>query len=121
MMMELRFRLLMSLGKSHPKLNAVDGSSLSRFGTALRVDDAPPRGHPIDLAGTDGLMGAQAVAMDDLAFKKIGHRGQIDMGMGTHVHPLARGKDGGAHVVEEDKGAHQAAAGGGKQPPHGKT
>src|SRR4051794_9962018 len=38
---------------------------------ALRMGDAGPGRHPVDFAGTYGLLEAEAVAMGDLAFEQV--------------------------------------------------
>jgi hypothetical protein len=47
-----------------------------------------PGDHPVDRAGFDPLVGAEAVAVVELALVEIGHRGQPDMRMRAHVDAL---------------------------------
>ena len=86
-MREVRGRFLVLLGQRHPDLYAVEFlPPLSEFDIgAFGVNDAAPRGHPVDLAGLDGLHGAKTVSMNDRPGEQIGHRGQTDMRMGPHV------------------------------------
>jgi hypothetical protein len=58
---------LVRLGKRNPDLDTIKiPSLLSQFGIgAFRVHDSPPRGHPVDVAGLDGLNNTQTVAMND--------------------------------------------------------
>ena len=72
---------------------------------AFRVDNAAACGHPVDVAGLDVLHGAQRIAMADAAFEQIGHGGQPDMWMRTHVHALTGGHRHRAYLVEEDERA----------------
>src|SRR5690606_34968616 len=67
-------------------------------------------GHPVDLAGMDRLLGADAVPVHDLAFEQVGDRGQPDVRMRTHVDTArqARFELYRAHVVEKDEGTHHA-------------
>ena len=57
---------------------------------AFRMDDASACGHPVDVAGTDGLNHAQTVTVHQFALEQIGDRGQPDMRMRPHVDALPR-------------------------------
>src|SRR5262245_14398114 len=52
---------------------------------SLGMGDAAPSRHPVDLAGSDRLLHAQAVAMHDLAREQIGHRGKTEMRVRPYV------------------------------------
>jgi hypothetical protein len=49
--------------------------------------DAAPGGHEVQLAGTDHLFAAHAVAVEDLAFDEPCHRLQADVRVRRHPHP----------------------------------
>ncbi|MNC36596.1 hypothetical protein D3C75_851250 [compost metagenome] len=91
-----------------PGLHAVHGPALrllQRVG-AFGMDDAGPGGHPVDLAGTDGLGIAQIVPVHDLALEQIGQGRQADVRMRPHVYGVgARRELGRPHLVQEDEGA----------------
>jgi hypothetical protein len=77
---------LMLFGQRHPGLDAVQMIALApRSLEALRVGDAPPGRHPVDLARADRLFRAHAVAVHDLAREQIGDRRQANMRMRPHV------------------------------------
>src|SRR5262245_16689537 len=113
MVMKFRLRLLVLRGERNPKLDCVKArTSHPQLGrSAFRVDDAPAGCHPIDRAGPDNLLRATAVSMDDLALKDMRHRRQIDVRMRADIYATARRQVRGAHVIEEDEGAHQSAGG----------
>jgi hypothetical protein len=51
--------------------------------------------------------------VNNLPIDQVGHGSEANMGMGSHVKPLARIEHRGAHLVEEDKGAdHSPMLGG---------
>ena len=68
-----------------------------------------PGGHPVHLAGIDGLEAAQAVAMKDLALEQIGDRGQADMGVRANIDAFARAEHRGTHLVPENEGPDHLA------------
>ena len=76
---------------------------------ALRMGDAAPGRHPVDLARPDGDGAAEAVAVHDLAGKQERHGGEPDMRMRAHVEPLAAAELDRAHLVEKDEGSDHAA------------
>src|SRR6185295_13015609 len=96
----------------HPGLQAMQvvarGTQI-RTG-ALRMHDPAARRHPVDVARTNGLHHAEAVAVLDLAFEQISHRGKTDMRVRTHVYPLPRRKSDRPHVIEEDEWPDHAPA-----------
>ena len=100
---------------------ASSGRCALLVGRALRMDDAAPGRHPVDVAGDDFLHRAEAVAMHDRAFEQIGDRGEADVRMRPHVEADAGLKRGRAHVVEEDERADQARRHGRQHAPHGQT
>ena len=60
--------LLVLARQRDPRLDPVNRSALgARLFEPLRVRDAAARDHPVDLAGFDGLLHADAVAVHDLA------------------------------------------------------
>ncbi len=105
MVREAGIDLLLPARQGHPGLDAVQaGALLAHLGRrALGVDDAVAGRHPVDVAGDDGLHAAQAVAVDHAAVEQVGHGGQADMRMRTHVDALAGGEIDRPHVIEEDE------------------
>ncbi|RWA56195.1 hypothetical protein AU476_04380 [Cupriavidus sp. UYMSc13B] len=93
MVEERRLGTLMLLRQCHPGLDAVQtgAGGAHMLGRALRVHDAAPGCHPVDVARADRLVAAQAVAVDDLALEQVGDRGQPDMWMRAHVSAGAGG------------------------------
>src|SRR5262245_20169442 len=72
-MSEGRLDLLVLVRQCDPGLDAVhESADRARLLEALRVRDAAPRDHPVDLVGLDGLLNADAVAMHDLAREQVG-------------------------------------------------
>ena len=64
----MRFFVLLRQGD--PGLDAVYPVALAaRAFEALRVRDTAPSGHPVDFARPNGLLGADTVAVHDLAFE----------------------------------------------------
>ena len=65
--------------------------------------DATARGHPVDLAGVNGLLEAEAVAMRDLAFEQVRHGRKADVRMRAYIDAArnARRKIHRTHVIEE--------------------
>ena len=83
------------------------------------MDDAASGGHAeIDRPRADGLHVAEAVAMDDLAVKQIGDRGEPDVRMRTHIHAVARCHLHGPEMVQEDERPDAAFGAGGQEPAH---
>src|SRR3546814_2419104 len=58
------------------------GGERGRVVEALGMGDAAPRRHPVDLAGADDLLDAEAVAMGKLSVEEIADGRQPDMRMG---------------------------------------
>src|SRR3569623_3075941 len=67
------------------------------------MHDAASRRHPVDLAGPDCQLGAEAVAVHDLAVEQIGHRREPDMGMRSDIESGAGAEFGRAEVIEKDE------------------
>src|SRR5437870_3455189 len=84
---ETRLSVFQSLRHARPELQAVGtaahAAQLRR--RALRMCDAAARGHPVDRARLDVLHRADAVAVHELSFEKVGHRRQPDMRMRTDI------------------------------------
>jgi hypothetical protein len=68
--------LFVCFGQRHPRLNAVNLAAVfpHRF-EAFGMTDAAARSHPVDLARSNHLIAANAVAVDDLAREQIRDRG----------------------------------------------
>src|SRR3546814_1155378 len=107
-MPEPGIRFLTFVRQRHPGLDAVHRTAVGpQLLEALGMGDTPARGHPVDLARPDRLLGADAVAMHDLAIEQVGDRRQTDMRMRTDIGLArqARLHQLGSHAVEEDVGA----------------
>ena len=76
---------------------------------ALGMGDAGAGGHPVDVAGHDRLVGAEAVAVQDLALEQVGDGGEADMRVRAHVEAASGEELAGAHLVEEDERADHLA------------
>src|SRR5688572_6066285 len=77
---------LVLLRQRDPGLDAVHAAALApRALEALGMRDAAAGGHQIHLAGPDRLLGADAVAVHDLAVEEVGERGEPDVRMRAHV------------------------------------
>jgi hypothetical protein len=115
--MKLRRRLLVGARQTHPQLDAVDRRTggAQRGTGAFRVDDAAPRGHPVDVAGDDRLVRAQAVAVDDLAREQIRHGRQVDVRVRADVHALSGREARRSEVVEEHERPDGPMARGGQE------
>ena len=96
--------------KRDPQLKTVQPRALrSLIGRgALRMGDAAPGRHPVDVAGTNRLLRAEAVTVDDLALEQVRHCRQANMRMRRHVEPLPHCEPT-IHLVEEGEGADHAA------------
>src|SRR3546814_10018608 len=85
-MPEPGIRFLTFVRQRHPGLDAVHRTAVGpQLLEALGMGDTPARGHPVDLARPDRLLGADAVAMHDLAIEQVGDRRQTDMRMRTDI------------------------------------
>ena len=87
--------------------------STQRTLESLGMADAGARHHPVDLARTNALLHAGAVAMGDLAFEQVCQRREAYVGMGPHVGASRRAmlELGRSHVIEEHKGTDGAPLG----------
>ena len=72
-----------------------------RFALALRMHDAAPRHHQVDVAGANRLQVAERIAVQDLTLEQVGHRRQVHMGMRAHVDALSGREVRRPHLVEE--------------------
>ena len=106
--------LLLARGQRHPGLDAEQALpvSLALLGGALGMDDAAAGAHPVHGAGLDGLLGAQAVSMQDLALEQVGEGRAVDVRMRAHVDALIGQELGRPHLVEEDERADHLPLGG---------
>jgi len=100
-------------------LQARAGAAQLRRG-ALRMNDAVPGGHPVDVARRDRLHGAEAVAVQDFALEQIGDRRQADVRMRAHVDSGTRREIRRTHVIEKDERADHAVRHPGEHSPHRK-
>src|SRR5579871_2818289 len=106
-MREGRCGFLFAIRQRHPRLDGMYRSALASGPLeALGVCDTPPRGHPVDLGGTNRLLVVERVAVHDLACEQIGDGRQPDVRMWTHVGVTRKslGEIDGPEVVEEDEG-----------------
>jgi hypothetical protein len=110
MMMERGFSFFVGQRKRDPHLKTVQPRALrSLIGRgALRMGDAAPGRHPVDVAVTNRLLRAEAVTVDDLALEQVRHCRQADVRMRRHVEPLPH-REPTIHLVEEGEGADHAA------------
>src|SRR5438445_7567093 len=110
MMMERGFSLFVSQRQRDPQLKTVQPRALlASIGVgALRMDDAAPGRHPVDVAGPNRLLRAEAVPVNDLTLEGVRHRRQANMRMRRHVEPLTH-REPTIHLVEEGVGADHAA------------
>src|SRR5205807_9508456 len=69
----------------------------------LRMGDATPCRHPIDLAGLDRLMGPETVPMDEFSLQQISHCRQSDVRVWPNVDTLARRQYQRTHMVQKDE------------------
>ncbi len=87
---------------------------------ALRMNDAVPSGHPVDIARCDRLHGAEAVTVQDFALEQIGDRRQAYVRMRAHVDAGAWREIRRTHVIEKDERADHAVRHPGEHSPHRK-
>src|SRR3546814_7851507 len=85
------------------------GAAPVAAGGLLRVRHPVPGGHEVELAGADDLLGAEGVAVEDLAGEEPGAGLQPDVGVRADVDATFPGDVGRAHVVREAPGADGAA------------
>src|SRR5262249_7721173 len=105
--------LLVFGGHRDPALQAMQSAaahaSLGR--SAFGMNDAAARRHPVDLAGTDRLCVAEAVAMHDFSVKQESQCRESDMRVRPNIDALAVAQDGRSKMVEEDERADHSTSG----------
>ena len=116
-MLEVARRMPVAVGQSHPQLHPVQHGGRRRGD--LRVADAVPAGHEVDLAGPDERVLAQAVAVLDLAAEQPADGLQPGVWMGCDVHATAGPDVVGTVVVGEAPRADQRALPLRQGPAHG--
>src|ERR1700730_9506462 len=111
MMRERRVDLFAVSRQANPGLDAEEPRAvLAELGRpALGMDDPPPRGHPVDLAGPDWLERPQTVAMEDLAFEEIRHSRETDMRVRPDVQTRSGTQHGRTHLIEKNERPDRAA------------
>src|SRR5271166_3368777 len=89
MMLEAWLSVLLSLRQGDPGLDAEQAVRRLAGGAArpLGVGDAAPQHHPVDSAGKDDLVRAQAVAVLELAAEEVGDGREANMGCGRTSTP----------------------------------
>jgi len=85
---------------------------------AFGVNDAAPRGHPVDVARNDRLMRTEAVAVHDLAREQVRDGRQVDVRVRADVHALPGRQARRSEVIEEHERPDRAVARRRQQPPH---
>jgi len=75
------------------------------------MHDATASPHPVDGTRFDGLLGTEAVAVQDVPLEQVSHSREIDVRVRTHVNTLIRQELGRAHLVEEDERSNHLALG----------
>ena len=89
-MLKLARRVLLRLGSATQVW--MPNSAVRRLGAPRRrplgMGDAAPRGHPVDVAGTDIWTLPRLSRCMDLAVEEIGDRREPDMRMRAHIDPL---------------------------------
>jgi hypothetical protein len=84
------------------------------------VDNAFACRHPVDRTRLDKLDLAEAVAVQDLAFKQVRDGRKPDMRMRAYINGTANRQYGGPHVVKEYERTHGASAGRGQDTQYSK-
>jgi hypothetical protein len=95
------------LRQRDPQLQAVQDGGPPRRGF-LRVRDAPPGGHQVQLAGPDQLPAAEAVPVQYQALEQPAHGLQADVRVRRHLHAGADADVIGSVVVQEAPRADSA-------------
>ncbi len=67
------------------------------------MHDTPTGGHPVHCPRANRLDKTEAVTVQYLSVEKIGNRCEAYVRVGTNIHPGARRKMRGAHVIEKYK------------------
>jgi hypothetical protein len=94
------------LGQRDPQLDALQCAAVVTGGL-LRVAHGVARGHQVQLAGLDHLLGAEAVAVKHLPVREPGDGLQADVGVRSDIQPTVLSDVGRAHVVGEAPGAEE--------------
>jgi hypothetical protein len=105
------------LGQRNPQLDALQPAAVVAGGL-LRVAHRVARGHQVELAGLDDLLGAEAVAVEHLTVREPGDGLQADMRVRSDIQATVLGDVGRAHVVGEAPGADGTPALPGQGSPH---
>jgi hypothetical protein len=105
MMFEARLSVLLSLRQGDPGLDAEQAVRRLAGGGArsLGVGDPAARHHPVDGAGENDLVRAQAIAVLELAAEEVGDGREANMGMRAYVDAPAGDEPSRSHLVEEDE------------------
>src|SRR5437016_3134518 len=89
----------------------------SQFGARpLRVNNTAARGHPVDFARPNRLVGAETVAVDEFSIEQISHCRQSDVWMRQNVHALTWSTFDRSHVIKENKWPDRTAGAGRQKP-----
>src|SRR6476469_6038163 len=99
-MFEGGFTMAGRLWLRDPQLDAVQVAAVAPGGF-LGVTDPAARGHQVELAWANGLLGADAVAMEELAGDEPRHGLQADVGMRADVRSGVLGHCRRTHVIGE--------------------
>src|SRR5690606_35071807 len=104
--LEVRLGFLVRFGQGDPRLEAYEFTTAGADWIAgtLGVDNAAPRGHQVDLAGTQLLDVSRAVAVQHFALQQIADGGEAYVRVRTGVHAFARSEDHRPEAVEKDEG-----------------
>ena len=105
------------LGLSDPQLDCVQRAAV-RPRCLLGVGDAVARRHHVELTGPDRLLGAEAVAVHDLAVEQPRDRLQPDVRMGADLHAASAVDEHFRGVVEEAPRTDGAPPPRRQRPPH---
>ena len=87
----------------------------------FRMHDTAAGDHPVDRARSNRLHGAEAVAVNDLAVKQVGDRGESDVRVWAHVQATTGAQYRRAHLIEEYKRPDHAALSAGQGAAHVKA
>ena len=109
--LEHRRGLFLGVGQGQPGLQTRyrHRRAAQFFWRALGMDDAAAGGHQVHVTGRDHHLGAERIAMPDLAVEQVGDGGEADMRMRAHVERMPGPQDRRPHAIEEDEGPDQPA------------
>ncbi len=108
--------VFVAVGKRHPGLysqQALWPASTRRCG-ALGVGNTSPGNHPVQLAGTDDLVGPGAVAVMKFAAIEVSNGAEANMRMRPHIDALSSQEFRRPDLIEEDERSHHLALRSGK-------